>query len=235
MTRRKTRWRCAQRGVKQHRHTATLVFLAHALLCLVASQSAADDSPASAREFVSRGMQRFQEYDLSGSISDLEQARRMEPRVAPHLWQLGICYYYSGDYQQGRRLFESHQTVNPHDVENAAWHFLCAAREQGFEQARKSLLQLDPQRDQRVPMAEIYDFYRGKIAAKGVLKAAEAARQDSAEMYAHLYLGLYYEVAGDNQLARRHLQQAAAARLDGHYMRDVARVHLRQRRWEADR
>mgnify|MGYP000446850332 CR=1 FL=1 len=41
--------------------------------------------------------------------------------------------------EEGRKLFELHRSVNPQDVENAAWHFLCAARVDGLEKARAQL------------------------------------------------------------------------------------------------
>lgn len=50
-------------------------------------------------------------------------------------------------------------------------------------------------------------------------------------MYAHLYLGLYYEAAGETRKARDHLRQAAAARLKGDYMHDVAKIHVLARKW----
>ena len=64
-----------------------------------------------------------------------------------------------------------------------------------------------------------------------MLAAAKHDGSQQARMYAHLYLGLYYEVLGDEENARRFLDQAAAAKLQDHYMHDVARVHLGQRGW----
>ena len=43
--------------------------------------------------------------------------------------------------------------------------------------------------------------------------------------YTHLYLGLYYEAAGKEKLARGHLIKAADDHRIGHYMWDVAHVH----------
>jgi len=64
-----------------------------------------------------------------------------------------------------------------------------------------------------------------------VLDAANKAGSELARMYAHLYLGLYHEVAGDKNKARGHMRKAAAAKLQQQYMHDVAKVHLRQRKW----
>ncbi len=78
----------------------------------------------------------------------------------------------------------------------------------------------------------VYQFYAGRGSEDAVIKAAENADTELARMYAHLYLGLYCEVAGEVDKARDHLRKAAAAKLHNHYMHDVAKVHLLQRKWE---
>ena len=168
---------------------------------------------------IHRGMERFRQGDIAGSLEQYSQAIERDPRIEPYLWQRGISQYYAGQFAAGRRQFELHQVVNPNDVENAAWHFLCIARVDGIEAARKRLIDLDAARDTRAPMAEIYAFYQGKATKKQVL-------------YAELYLGLYHEAAGDEESARSHIRKAAAAELQEVYMHDVARVHLRRRRWQ---
>jgi len=83
----------------------------------------------------------------------------------------------------------------------------------------------------RIPMAEIYRLYAGRGSEASVMDAAERTGTEVAHMYAHLYLGLYYEVAGKVAEARSHMRKAAAARLKKHYMHDVAKVHMAQRKW----
>ncbi len=198
------------------------------LLAAFATVVRADD----AAELVSRGMRKFRNNDVAGSLADFDRAARLDPQFAPQLWQRGIADYYVGKFREGRRQFELHQTVNPHDVENAAWHFLCVARLEGVAAARKALLKIDTARDTRPPMAEIYEFYAGRGSPEAVLRAAAQAGTPHAAMYANLYLGLYYEAAGDKDRARAHLKKAVAADTPDDYMQDVAKVHLRQRHWE---
>lgn len=202
-----------------------------AILLWMATVAYAADPPESVSELVSRGMQRFRENKMAESIQDFDRAAKLEPRVAPHLWQRGISLYYAGEFQKGRQQFESHKAVNPHDVENATWHFICVAQIEGVEAARKSLIKIDTARDTRVPMSEVYQFYAGRGSKDAVIEAAEKAGTARAHMYAHLYLGLYYEAAGEADKARSHMQKAAAARLQDHYMHDVAKIHLLQRKW----
>ena len=194
--------------------------------------SALTDSPLkSASDYVSRGMQRFLNNEIAGSVLDFQQAVALDARTAPHLWQIGISHYYLGSFKKGRQQFEDHQNVNRHDVENAAWHFVCVAQTDGIEAARKSLIKIDTSRDARIPMSEVYQFYAGRGSEDSVMKAAERVDTELARMYAHLYLGLYYEVAGKVDQAREHMRKAATARLKKNYMHDVAKVHMLQREW----
>ena len=188
--------------------------------------------PESARDYVARGMSRFTANKISESVRDFDQAAKLDPKTMPHLWQRGISYYYLGEFQKGRAQFESHQAVNPNDVENATWHFICVAKLQGLGAARKSLIKIDTARDRRAPMSEIYELYAGRGTADAVVKAADRAGTQQAQMYAHLYLGLYYEAAGDLKQAKRHMLQAAAAKLEKQYMHEVAKIHLLQRGWK---
>lgn len=191
-----------------------------------------DSPPESAAEYVSRGMQQFRENKIAESIRDFDRAAQLDPQTAPYLWQRGISDYYAGKFQEGRRQFESHKAVNPDDVENAAWHFLCVARTDGLDAARKALIRIDLSRDPRVPMAEVYQFFAGKGSEAAVLEAATRADTEHARMYAHLYLGLFYEAAGDAHKARAHISRAALANVQKDYMHDVAKIHLLQRKWD---
>jgi lipoprotein NlpI len=201
-------------------------------LCLPAVAAAAEGQPETAAELVTQGMRKFRNNDIAGSLKDFDRAALLDPKVAPQLWQRGLSDYYAGKYGDGRRQFELHQTVNPDDVENAAWHFLCVARVDGIAAARKSLLKIDVARDARVPMAEIYALYSGRGSPESVLQAAARDRSDQAAMYANLYLGLYFEAAGDTDKARTYVRKAAAATISRDYMHDVAKVHVRQRHWD---
>ena len=90
------------------------------LLLFAAMTVGAGEGLDSARGYVSRGMERFRDNQIEKSIEDFDRAAKLEPRIAPHLWQRGISLYYAGRFKEGREQFESHKAVNPHDVENAA-------------------------------------------------------------------------------------------------------------------
>lgn len=186
--------------------------------------------PQTAGEFVTRGMQRFVDNDIAGSIADFDKAVELDPGVEPRLWQRGISYYYAGEFAKGVKQFEIHKTVNPHDVENATWHFICVAKAEGIDIARKKLIPIDTKRDRRVPLKEVYELYAGRATSDDVSKAAKDAGP-RAQMYAHLYLGLYAEATGDADTAKKHMLASAAIDMDGHYMQDVTKVHVKQRGW----
>jgi lipoprotein NlpI len=180
-----------------------------------------------------RGGEHFKLGHIKESISDFDKFIELVPAQAPHHWQRGISYYYAGRFEDGRKQFESHQTVNTNDVENAVWHFLCVARASGLEKARAALIPIKG--DPRVPMMEVHGLFAGKLKPEDVLKAAGAPNISPRRLtrqwfYAHLYLGLYFEATGDEQQAREHITQAAGQFQTGDYMGDVARVH-QQLRW----
>ena len=161
---------------------------------------------------------------VAESAAGFDTLAKLMPDQAPQLWQRGIALYYAGRYKDCRAQFESHRTVNPNDVENAAWHFLCVARAESPQRARAALLPVGP--DARVPMRQVYELFRGTLTPEQVMSAA--GNRPDGEFYAHLYLGLYFEALGDKARALEHITTAAADRYAsvGGYMHMVARVHL---------
>ena len=202
------------------------VAAAASILALGCAGPAAGQNP---RALLNQAMDDFAAGRLEAAVDGFDEVAALVPEAAPQLWQRGIALYYVGRYQDCREMFESHRTVNPNDVENAAWHFLCVARGESPEAARAALLPVGP--DGRAPMREIYEMFRGDRTAEQVMADGErlAARQGpSAQFYAHLYVGLYHEAVGNDAAAREHFTAAAADRYAGvgGYMQMVARVHV---------
>src|SRR5688572_31697338 len=175
------------------------------------------------RELLERAVTDFERGRIAESAAGFDALIKVRPDMTPELWQRGITLYYAGRYTDCRAQFELHRTVNPNDVENAAWHFLCVARAESATKARAALLPVGP--DARVPMRQVYDLFRGALTPEAVLKAAGS--RPSGEFFAHLYVGLYYEALRDKR-ALEHIRMAAAARFAdaGGYMHTVAKVHL---------
>ena len=159
-----------------------------------------------------------------------DRAIALAPETAPELWQRGLVLYYAGKFAEGRKQFELHQTVNPRDVENAAWHFLCVAKAEGVAAARQALIPISG--DARVPMAQVHALFAGTGSEEAVLAACVGAGNQRDHLcYAHLYLGLYHEALGHADQAKAHLLQAANEFRMDHYMGRTAQVHVRLRGW----
>lgn len=175
-------------------------------------------------ELLERAVNSFAAGRVTESLVDFDELARLAPEYAPQLWQRGIALYYAGRYTDCRAQFESHRLVNPADVENAAWHFLCVAQDESPDRARTRLLPVGT--DSRVPMREVYQMFRGTLAGDAVLTAAGRTRQ--AQFYAHLYVGLHAEAISNAARALEHIKAAADERFAdaGGYMHVVARVHL---------
>lgn len=190
---------------------------------------ARDDDQAAAYD--ERGNERLKLGRATDAIADFDAAIRLEPRRAAGHWQRGIALYYAERYDEGAEQFAAYQQVDDSDVENAVWRLMCQARATDLKTARQSLLKV--RNDRRVPMKEIYALFSGAGNVEQVLRAAEPtpprAEDVSAQFYAHLYVGLYLDLTGNQAEARKHLVAAVEKHRVPDYMWDIARVHLE--RW----
>jgi lipoprotein NlpI len=185
-------------------------------------------SPEAGLAWQRRGEDHFRLGHFKESVADFDKVIALSPGDAPHHWQRGISLYYAGEFDRGAKQFELHKTVNPQDVENAVWHFLCVARLSGVEKARQSLIPIRD--DGRVPMMQIFALFGGKATEQTVMEAVNAGNPPEAVLkerlfYAHLYLGLFDEANGKLESAKEHISLAAGKYAEEDYMGDVARVH----------
>jgi lipoprotein NlpI len=191
-----------------------------------ADKPAAADTPDTLEQ---RGSDHFRASRFPESVAAFDREIALDAKRSPWHWKRGISLYYAGQFAAGAKQFEGYQTVDGNDVENAVWRFLCQVRDPaiGLEKARKGMLVIKD--DRRIPMSQIYSLYHGDLKPADVLAAAKAgdptqAVLDQRLFYAHLYLGLYFEVLGDLPAAKLHMQEAVRLKID-HYMGDVAVVH----------
>ena len=174
----------------------------------------------------------FFEGKSGESVDMFNRLIMVQPECQPGLWQRGLALYYADRFVEGQKQFELHRTVNPNDVENPAWHYLCVARATSPENARQHMLAVG--QDSRVPMKQILELYKGDGSEENVLmQAARGSGQQQRNQlcYAHLYLGLYAEANGSMEKAKDHILQAAGLYSMNHYMGRVANVHARIRGW----
>ncbi len=156
------------------------------------------------------------------ATKSFEVAIKLDSKTEPFLWQYGIALFFANRFDEGKLLFEKHRVVNPHDVENAAWHFLCVAKAHDVNQARKILLPAPD--DRRTPMRQILK----RLALTDdsvVMEKMETAKEDlSTRFYGNLYLGLIADAEGRPDEAIQYIKRAAQTEAT-HYMADVARVY----------
>ena len=201
------------------------------VLCLAAS-TVRGDAPADPAALFNEAVRLFFAAQPVESAKVVDQLIAARPGSEPELWQRGLALYYAGRFDDGRRQFELHRTVNPADVENVAWHFACVARDQGVDAARRAIIPVGA--DSRVPMREVLELFAGRAEPAAVLAAAEAGPKEARRnqrCFAHLYLGLYFEAIGDEDRAKPHMLEAAGPFAMDHYMGRVAQLHCQLRGW----
>jgi lipoprotein NlpI len=198
---------------------------------------AAELDPKDAGVFHQRGLIRFKLGQVDASLADFDRCLELHPELRRSHWQRGISCYYAGKYDEGIRQFEGYQEHDANDVENAVWRFMCMVKRDGLPKARKEILKIGD--DRRVPMRQIYDLYSGSKTPEDVMAAAQTASSPEAKnqqlFYAHLYLGIWFDLTGERTKALEHLNKAADEHRIGHYMWDVARVHRDRLRTQADK
>jgi lipoprotein NlpI len=177
-----------------------------------------------------RGDAHLKNGDFKAAIEDFDAFLKERPKFAPDHWRRGIALYYAARFKDGVAQFDLHRKVNPEDVENSAWHYLCNARANTPKKARADLIPVT--KDTRVPMKEVMELFAGKLKPVDVLEAADKAKlgeedRKEARFYANLYVALFYESEGDAKKCLEHMTVAVEKYEISHYMWDVGAVHLK--------
>lgn len=177
-----------------------------------------------------RGDAHLKNGDFKAAIEDFDAFLKERPKFAPDHWRRGIALYYAGRFKDGVAQFDLHRKVNPEDVENSVWHYLCNARANTPKKAREDLIPVT--KDTRVPMKEVMELFAGKIKPVDVFDAADKAKlgeedKKEARFYANLYVALFYESEGDAKKCLEHMTIAVEKYEIGHYMWDVGAIHLK--------
>ena len=185
-------------------------------------------APDQSQLYLIRGSLLFRSGKIKESLPDFDKVIELDPPLKPYLWQRGIALYYAGKYQEGLDQFAVHRDVNPNDVENAFWHFLCNTKINGLKAAQNDVLLSG--KDERVPMMQVQQMIQGKATVEQVIAAAEKNRRlingsDYDRFYGYLYVGLYYDATGNRVKALEWMEKCVALGVAG-YMGDVAKVHL---------
>ena len=189
--------------------------------------------PKAVAAFDARGTAHFKLGEIKKSLADFDKFIALVPKAAAAHWRRGLTLYYADEFAKGVAQFTTSDKEEPNDVENAVWHFLCNARVKGVDKARGEMLKVS--QDPRGPyMMKIFEMFQGSAKPDEVFAAAEAGQADEAKrkeqrFYANYYVGMYYEAVGEPKKSLEHLKTAVEKYPIGHYMMDVARVHIKLR------
>ncbi|MEC4985839.1 MAG: hypothetical protein SAJ37_14865 [Oscillatoria sp. PMC 1068.18] len=184
--------------------------------------------PNHPRVYIRRGMEYFKLAKITEAIQDFDRAEKIDPSITPYLWQRGLAYYYAERFADGAKQFELDLKVNSNDIEETVWRYLCLARLQGVSEAQNCLLAM--REEPRLVLRSVYNFYAGNCTEDAVLMAGKKQARTGI-FYSYLYLGLYYEVAGDAARAQAYLVPAVDNYQINDYMWNVAWVHRTLRGW----
>jgi lipoprotein NlpI len=202
---------------------STLLFIPVLLtVSLALSAAPAQQSP---QALVELAESEFAAGRIDESIAAFDRLAALVPSVRPTLWQRGIALYIAGRYSECAAQFASFYAEDSHDLENAAWHFLCVARAQSIERARAGRLEAGP--DPRILRQQIYEMFGGQRTPDQLLDLSGRSVA-IVQFYGHLYVGLYMDASGNRTAAIDHLTMAADSRYDayGGFMNVVAKVYV---------
>ena len=176
------------------------------------AQKILKQNPDSMNALMLIGEASFMKGDVHQSIESFDRMIELNPQLEPRLWQRGLALYYADRFQDGKEQFETHQTYNRQDVENAVWHLLCHSKIVGLEKAREAFIPIT--QDSRVPMKQIHQLFGGSGSVEDVFQAATSTpalgRSKAFQIYyAHLYVGLYYDMVGDQEKSLAEMRAAA--------------------------
>ncbi|CAJ1419618.1 unnamed protein product [Effrenium voratum] len=205
------------------------------MLAMVPAVPAAAEAKGNPFLLLQDGMEAFRQARVEDSVKLFDEAAESGFPKA-RLWQRGLSLYYAERFADGTEQFRKDVDLNPNDTEESIWAFLCEAKMQGFDQARKQMLTVG--QDPRPVMRNAYALFRGDDDGK-YLETMEnlAERSGSDCFYASLYLGLFYEAKADSAKAKEWLLKAVDSsygRSSNDYMADLARVHALRRGWRSE-
>ena len=204
-------------------------FPASLTVAVALSASLGVSMPQSPQTLVEIAETEFAAGRVAESIAAFDRLAALVPSIAPTLWQRGIALYIVGRYEECATQFASFFAEDPGDLENAAWHFLCAARAQSIERARARLLKAGP--DPRILRQQVYEMLAGQRTPDQLLDLAGKS-VDIVQFYGHLYVGLYMDASGNRAGAIEQLTLAASERYDayGGFMNVVSKVYVERLR-----
>ena len=169
----------------------------------------------------------FRLGNFKESIEDYDTAVKFGwPHDDNSCWERGLAQYYGGDFKGGKEQFTRYHRVGALDIENGIWRLLCVAEDEGIKTAQETVIGY-PHRV-RPPFPELLALYLGKGKPEEVIQEAKNGVTSEQELTvnlfnAHYYLGKYFEILDEKQLALTHFEKALTHRIP-HFMYACAEV-----------
>jgi len=171
-------------------------------------------------------LSRFEE-----SIRDYDAAVQFGwPHDDNSCWERGLAQYYAGKYREGAEQFARYHRVGALDIENGLWRLLCLAEGEGIPKARETMF--DYPRKVREPFPALLNLYLDQGTAAAVIEEATTGDMSDQERLtrlfnAHYYLGKYYELVGQRELALENVREALKHRIP-HFMYACAEIDAKR-------
>ncbi|CAI5509919.1 unnamed protein product [Closterium sp. Naga37s-1] len=170
--------------------------------------------------------------EVEASLAEFEAALELDPAQIPYLWQRGLSLFYLNRFAEASQQFRACIAANSRDAEESIWCFVSEARANGVDSARESMPEVP--RDPGKVLRTAYEMFKTGADPLLVLTAAGDDEGGSSAFYARLYVGLFFEIMGDEATSRKYIQYAAETEYacrSSDYMAAVARVHCLRRQW----
>jgi len=211
-----------------YEEAATVEFLRRHLLASKPDEAGA--RPAAAPEdgptLHAKAIDLFHRKEFRASVEEFDRAIQAggQTHTSDACWERGLALYYAGDPTKAREQFDAYHRVDPLDIENGLWRYLCVAAGDGAEKAREALPAYE--RKTRPPFPALLDLYAGRGTIEAVLEQASAGatgtRRDENLFYAHFYVAKHLQAKKD-PAAREHIEKALAKPVD-HFMYACAKI-----------
>ena len=164
------------------------------------------------REYAKRGMDRFMQNDLDGSILDFDRA--MKSNSSQPLIQRGIALYCAGQYQNASQqllkdiaILEGSKLFKASDLRiwlSATYNKL-GQNENAVKALDHTSLTTTGLIEQRYVINCTMEFYAGEKTIEDMLSIIDDADERDVfglRFFGNFYLGLYYDSVGDYDLAK---------------------------------
>ena len=187
------------------------------------------------KQLIAAGSQSLLDGDFERSRWLLDTVVLLDPGYSPTLWQRGICLYYMNRFTEAMQQFETDMDANGGDIEEVLWHFISKCGRVGFDKATKDgFIPLKATNNSPPPMNQVLLMYKGIASPEAVIASAtgdnnliiQSYNGMNALAYAHYYVGLYYQLRSDYNLARLHLEKACQFNATD-YMGKVMQLHYK--------